>query len=115
MRGYAFARSVAVSSSMRPVVGGCMIIIFIGAMAACGRNGDHRARRVAEAVMAHGAKHKPADAYMFLRADYEQRRSDRFGQQDWPRLAGEKLQSPAGFWLDGIEYGRDRFVIGGIH
>jgi hypothetical protein len=65
---------------MRPLVGGCMIIIFVGAMAATGWNSDHRARRVAEAVMAHRAKDEPGDAHMFLGADDEQRRSDRFGQ-----------------------------------
>ena len=49
-----------------------MIMIFIDAMVEHRRNGDdRRALRVAEAVMAHRAKDQPADAHMFLRADYE--------------------------------------------
>ena len=41
-----------------------------------GWNCDHRALRVAEAVVAHGTVDKPADADMLLRADHEQRRCD---------------------------------------
>ena len=80
-----------------------MIVIFIGAMVACGWNRDHRALCVAEAVVAHGTRDKPTDAHMFLGADNEQRRSDGFSYQDGPRLAGEEVQSPPELWLDRVE------------
>jgi hypothetical protein len=58
-----------------------MIMILIDAVVGRGRNGDDgQALRVAEAVMAHRAMDKPADAHVFLRPDHEQRCSDRFGQ-----------------------------------
>jgi hypothetical protein len=105
-----------VRSGLSRRVGGCVIMILLGAIFAYGWHGDdRRALRMAEAVMAHRAIDKPADAHMFVRPDYEQRCSDRFGQQHWPRLAGGELQPPVGFWMDGVEYGHDRFPASGIH
>jgi hypothetical protein len=78
-----------VRSGLSRRVGGCVIMILIGAIFAYGWHGDdRRARRMAEAVMAHRAIDKPADAHMFVRPDYEQRCSDRFGQSDsgWMEL-----------------------------
>ncbi len=85
-----------------------MIMILIGAIFAyCWHGDDRGALRMAEAIMAHRAIDKPANAHMFLRPDYEQRCSDRFGQQHLPGLAREELQAPVGFWLDGVEYCHD--------
>jgi hypothetical protein len=88
-------------------------MIFFGAVVAYGWNRDHRAVRMAEAVVAYRAGDQPADAHVLLRADYKQCGSDGFGHQDGPRLAGEELQSPSELRLDGVEYGRDRFAVGG--
>jgi hypothetical protein len=40
-------------------------------MVAHGWNRDHRAVRMAEAIVAYKAGDEPADAHMLLRADYE--------------------------------------------
>jgi hypothetical protein len=49
---------VVIPSGMSLSVGGCLIVImiFVGAVVVWGRNRDNRALRVAEAVVAHGAK-----------------------------------------------------------
>ena len=90
------------------------MIVTCCALVARGWNCDHRALRVAEAVVAHGTVDKPADAHMLLRADHEQRRCDGFGHQAGPNLAGDELQFPSGVWLHRVEYGRDRFAVGGV-
>jgi len=48
-----------------------VIVIFLCAMVAYGRNRDHRAPRVAEAVVTHRTRDKPADADMLLCSDDE--------------------------------------------
>jgi hypothetical protein len=90
-------------------------MIFLGAVVAYGWNRDHRAVRMAEAIVAYRARDEPADAHVLLRADYKQRGSDGFGHQDGPRLAGEELQLPSEFWLHGVEYSLGRLTVARIH
>ncbi len=73
--------------------GRMILIIFLGAAVTCDWNRDDRALRMAEAVVAYRAGHEPADAHVLLRADYEQRGSNGFRNEDGARLAGEELQS----------------------
>jgi hypothetical protein len=95
-------------------ISGCLIMILIGAWVVFGWNCDHRARRVAQAVVAHRAKDKSTDADMLPSADNHQRCSDRFGHQTEPCVARDELQLPAGFGLAGIEHGRDCCAVAGI-
>jgi hypothetical protein len=60
-----------------------VLMIFVDTVVA-GGNRDYRALRVAETVMAHRTGEDSADAQMCPRADHEQRRSDRFGNQNRP-------------------------------
>jgi hypothetical protein len=91
-----------------------MSVMFIGVVIAYGWNRDHRAPRMAEAVVAHRTADKSADPNMLLRADDKQRRSGGFGHQNGPGRAGEELQSPAEPWPDRVEYGCDRLPVRGI-
>src|SRR4029453_1842218 len=91
------------------------MIISLGAAVTYGWNRDHRAVRVAEAIVADRAGDESANPHMLLRTDYKQRGSDGFGHQDGPRLAGEELQLPSQMWFHGVEYSRDRLAVGGIH
>jgi hypothetical protein len=78
-----------------------MIMILIRGIVGYGRNRDHRALGMAEAVVAHGTGDEPADADMILCADDQECRSGGFADQGGPGTPAKNLScQPSSGWME---------------